>query len=256
MRQSVAGVKDRREASFKVDHAILAQIFGLLVSNSLERPFGLHHCDGVGKAFQILRETPLVRSLMKPLGQRCRIAGRKVGVLCFLCQVNDRLRPQHAVQMFVQEHLGQAAPSLFIKLHRKPPQSPHAMTARYSLINPSSPIVASEQHRLTPRRVSQPYPNLMQSGMRALGFEAQQIAIMDVIGKLFILVSKLLREANSSYSPPLIDAIAPATFFFIAARAIRKAPCRSGRAPQKVSSRLLPRSVSSTCESEGEKGSA
>ncbi len=104
MRQSVAGVKDRREARFKIDHAIVAQIFGLLVRDPLQRVFRLHHGDGVRKSFQIFGETSLVRALMKPLGQRRRIAGGKIGVFCLLGQVNDGLRPQHAVQMFVQKH--------------------------------------------------------------------------------------------------------------------------------------------------------
>ena len=101
-----AGVKDRREASFKIDHAILAQIFGLLVRDPLQRLFGLHHRDGVGKAFQVLGETSLVRALMKPLRQRRRIAGGKFGVLRFFCQVNDGLRPQYAVEVLVQKHFG------------------------------------------------------------------------------------------------------------------------------------------------------
>ena len=78
MGQSLAGVKDRRKARFKIDHAILAQIFGLFVRHPLQRLFRLHHRDGVGKALQIFGQTPLVRALMKPLGQRCRIAGGKI----------------------------------------------------------------------------------------------------------------------------------------------------------------------------------
>ena len=117
MGQSVAGVKDRREAGFKIDHAILAQIFGLLVGDPLQRLFGLHDCDGVGKAFQIFGETAFVGALMKPLRQRCGIAGRKVRVFCFFRQVNDGLRPQHAVEVLMQEHFWQAIQSGFIKFH-------------------------------------------------------------------------------------------------------------------------------------------
>jgi hypothetical protein len=65
-----------------------------------------------------------------------------------------------------------------------------------------------------------------------------------------------LRDANSSYSPPLIAAIAWATFFFIAARTMESVPSQSGGAFQWASSGLLPRSVSSACDSDGEKGSA
>ncbi len=67
MGQSLASVKDRREAGFKIDHAILTQIFGLLVCDPLQRLFRLHDGDGVGKAFQIFGEAALVRALMKPL---------------------------------------------------------------------------------------------------------------------------------------------------------------------------------------------
>ncbi len=106
MGQSLARVKDRREARFKINHAILAQIFGLLVRNPLQRLFGLHHCDGVGKAFEVLGETPFVRALMKPLGQRHRIAGRKLGVFRFFCEINDGLRPQYSVEVLMQKHFG------------------------------------------------------------------------------------------------------------------------------------------------------
>ena len=80
MSQSLAGMKNGRKASFKVNHAIFAQIFGLLVSDALQRLFRLHHRDGVGEAFQVFGQTALVRALMEPLGQRNRIAGWKVRI--------------------------------------------------------------------------------------------------------------------------------------------------------------------------------
>ncbi len=106
--QSLAGMKNRRKAGFKVNHAILAQVFGLFVGDALQRLFGLHDRDGVREALQIFGEAALVRALMKPLGQRRRIAGGKLRVFCELCQINDGLRPQHAIEVFMQKNFWQA----------------------------------------------------------------------------------------------------------------------------------------------------
>ena len=73
MGQSLTGMKYRRETSFKVNHAVFAQILGLFISHALERLFRLHHRDGVGKAFEIFGQAPLVGALMEPIGKRGRV---------------------------------------------------------------------------------------------------------------------------------------------------------------------------------------
>ena len=47
--QIFPGMKNRRKASLKVNHAILAQILGLFICHALKCIFRLHHPDGVGK---------------------------------------------------------------------------------------------------------------------------------------------------------------------------------------------------------------
>jgi len=61
---------------------------------------------------------------------------------------------------------------------------------------------------------------------------------------------------NSWYSPPVMAAIVLAMFFFIALRAIIRVPTMSGGASMYASSLLLPRSVSNTCDRDGENASA
>ena len=136
MRQSLAGVKHRRKTGFKIDHAILAEIFGLLIGHPLQRLFRLHHRDGVGEAFKIFGKAPFVSSLMKPLTQRGRIAGRKLGVFRFLGQIDDGLGPQYSVQMLVQKHFGQAGQLSLIKLHKGTPR-----------LGPEGPVLTDQPHR-------------------------------------------------------------------------------------------------------------
>ena len=101
MGQSFPGVKNWSKASFKINHTILAQVLGLLVSDSLECVFRLHHRDGVRKTFQIFCEAPLVSALMKPIGQGRRIAAWKVAIVRHARQVDYGFRSQDAVQMLV-----------------------------------------------------------------------------------------------------------------------------------------------------------
>src|SRR6266481_6726495 len=58
--QSFPSMKNWGKASLKVDYAVPAQVFRLFISYSLEGLLGLHHGDGVGKAFQIFRQAALV----------------------------------------------------------------------------------------------------------------------------------------------------------------------------------------------------
>src|SRR5258708_5701127 len=101
MAQSLASVKNWGEASLKIDHAVPAEVFGLFVSYSFERLLGLHHGDGVRKAFKIFWQASLVGSLAEPARQVFRIFGRELAVFCALRQLNYSFRSQHAVKVFV-----------------------------------------------------------------------------------------------------------------------------------------------------------
>ncbi len=75
-------MKDRRKASFEVNHAIITQILGLFISDALQSLLGLHDRNRVGEALQILGETALIRAAMEPLRQCFWIRGRKFSVSC------------------------------------------------------------------------------------------------------------------------------------------------------------------------------
>src|SRR5258708_8455815 len=99
--QSFPSVKNWGKASLKIDHAVPAQVFGLFIGYSFERLLGLHHRDGVRKAFQIFWKASLVGSLAEPARQVFRIFGRELAVFCALRQLNYSFRSQNAVKVFV-----------------------------------------------------------------------------------------------------------------------------------------------------------
>src|ERR1700733_604460 len=118
MSQSLFGVKDWRKTSFKVDDAVVAQVFDLLIGHAFERLVRLHHRNSMREAFEILRETSLVGALMEPCTQCLGIVGRKLLIFRGFGQFDDSLRSQHAVQMFMEKYLGQSSQRVF-KIHRR-----------------------------------------------------------------------------------------------------------------------------------------
>src|SRR5438876_3053615 len=103
-----------------MDHAVAAYVFRLFMSYSFERLLALHHGDGVRKAFQVFRQASLVCPLVEPTCQAFRILGGKLAVFRASSQLNYRSRPQDAVQVFVQENLGEALQYSAIELHQCP----------------------------------------------------------------------------------------------------------------------------------------
>jgi hypothetical protein len=104
--ESSARVKNGREASLEVNHAVAAEVLGLLIGNALQRAFGLHHGDRVGEALQVLGKVSLVCAPVEPGGQLVGIYRGKRRVSRLACQFDDGLRTEHAVEVLVQEHLG------------------------------------------------------------------------------------------------------------------------------------------------------
>ena len=107
--QSPVGVEDRRETRLDVHHAVVVHVLDHLVGDALERLGGLHHAAGVREAFEVERQAAALRAAVKPLGQLAGVGGRQRGVALVPGQLDDRLRPQAAVEMVVQEDLGQRA---------------------------------------------------------------------------------------------------------------------------------------------------
>ena len=101
----------------KVNHAVVLQIFRLFVSHSLQRLSRLGHGDGFGKALQVSGQVAPIGSLVEPFRQGRRISSRQLGVLGVPGQFNDRLRPQGAIQVFVQQHLGDGLQRGFVERH-------------------------------------------------------------------------------------------------------------------------------------------
>src|ERR1035441_5074084 len=118
MGQSFVRVKDGRKASFKVDHAILAQVLSLFVGDAFEGFLRLHHGDSVAEALKIFGETSLIRAAMKPLRQCMGIGSRKFRIAHIFGQINHSLRAQHTIQVLVQEVFGLSAKYLSIWFHR------------------------------------------------------------------------------------------------------------------------------------------
>ena len=94
-------MKNWRKACFKINNSIPAQVFGLFISDALQRLFSLHNCNRVLEALQVFCETPLIRAAEEPLGKCIGVGGWKAGVFGISCQGNHRLRPQNAIQVLV-----------------------------------------------------------------------------------------------------------------------------------------------------------
>jgi len=58
MCQSLLCVKHRSEASFAVDHTILAEVFELFIRDAFQCLCRLHYCDGMHETFQDFARLP------------------------------------------------------------------------------------------------------------------------------------------------------------------------------------------------------
>ena len=100
------GMKNRRKASFKINDPVAAQIFGLFVSDALQRILGLHYRDGMCESLQIFRQASLIGSADKTIRRAPEGHRWKVCVFRISGQFDDCLRPQHAIQVLVQKDFG------------------------------------------------------------------------------------------------------------------------------------------------------
>ena len=69
------------------------------------------------KAFQIFWQASLVRSLVKPARELFRVFGGKLRVSGPSGQLDDSLRAEHAVEVFMEQNFGEALQKCVIKLH-------------------------------------------------------------------------------------------------------------------------------------------
>ena len=116
--ESLVDVENRREARLDVHHAVAVHVFDHFVGDAFERLGGLHDAAGVREALEIERQAAALGAAVKPLGEIAGVGGREAVVTLLPGQLDDRLRPQAAVEMIVQQHLGQRSNRPFVNLHR------------------------------------------------------------------------------------------------------------------------------------------
>src|SRR5215831_2343267 len=112
-------MEDRRETRLDVGDAVAMHVFDHLVGDALERLGRLHHAGRVRESLEVEREAAPLRAAMKPPGEIARISGGEVFVPLFLRQFDDGLRPQAAVEVIVQQHLGQRSNQLLVDFHER-----------------------------------------------------------------------------------------------------------------------------------------
>jgi hypothetical protein len=71
----------------------------------------------VGKAFEVLREAAFVRAAVKPLAEFRSVLRRESRVAAVAGEVDDGLRTQPAVEVFVEEDLGELPDDLGVQFH-------------------------------------------------------------------------------------------------------------------------------------------
>ena len=101
----------RREPHLGVHHAVSGQIDGGLVGNPLDRVCGLHHGERVLEGRQVLQQVAGLGAAGEPRLQIVRV-GRRQRPTDRVRELEDGRHAQTAVEMIVQEHLGQL-PGLF-----------------------------------------------------------------------------------------------------------------------------------------------
>ena len=80
----------------------------------------MHHATGVRESFQVQRQAASLRAAVKPFAERARVVGGQRRVALIQRQVDRRLRPQAAVEMIVQQDLGQRSNKGVAQLHKRP----------------------------------------------------------------------------------------------------------------------------------------
>ena len=102
----------RREAHLGVDDAVGGEVERALAGHPVDRLGPLHHADGVREGLQVAHQRAGVGGLPEPAAEALGVGGRQVAVAVLVGELEHRLRPQPAVEVVVQEHLGRAGERL------------------------------------------------------------------------------------------------------------------------------------------------
>ena len=102
-------MEDRRETRLDVHHTVFVHILHHFVGDAFEALLRLHHTTRVREPFQVHRQAAALSAAVKPLGQLARVCCRKRFVVLVSGQLDRRLGSQAAIEVVVQEDLGQRA---------------------------------------------------------------------------------------------------------------------------------------------------
>ncbi len=98
-----------REPHFCVHDAVCGEVDRGLVGDPMQRGLGLHHRERVLERREVLENVARVGSTPEPRRELVNVRRRQLPVADRIGQLDDRLRPQPAVEVVVQQHLRRRA---------------------------------------------------------------------------------------------------------------------------------------------------
>lgn len=97
------------EAHFGIHHTVVGEVLGTFSRHPANRVLGLHDRQGVLERLQIPDQGSAVGGIDEPLTQLLGVGGGQSVVTAGSGEVDDGLRSQAAVEVVVQQDLGQCA---------------------------------------------------------------------------------------------------------------------------------------------------
>ncbi len=133
-RQALLDVQLGGEPDLGVDDAVGGQVLGALGGHPDQRVHALQHGHRVPERLQVALQRTGVRRGQEPAAQLVGHRGRQALVADRVGQLEDRGRPQPAVQVVVQQDLGRVTDGVEVQRHGHPSQArtPRSATSRGS----------------------------------------------------------------------------------------------------------------------------
>jgi hypothetical protein len=114
------------EPHLRVHDAVGREVLCALGRHADQRVRRLHHPDRVAERLQVTHQRPRMRRCEEPPAELGRIHRRQVAITHGIGELDDRRRPQSAVEMVVQEHLRGIADGVDGERRRHPATLEHA----------------------------------------------------------------------------------------------------------------------------------
>ena len=111
-REPAVQVQFGREAHLGVDNAVAREVDGALGGDALELVPRLHDGRRVGEAFEVAHEVAAGRVGDEPTTQLVWVVGRQPVIVHLVGEFEDRLGPQPAVEMLVEQNFWRLADEL------------------------------------------------------------------------------------------------------------------------------------------------